>query len=158
PFRPPYICQPGTCPAGYCVDGNCCPPSGNCSRSDIHQAYVLTDPAGQQTATFDLFWGGSLASLKYYGTETIWGNDPGGMVQPSWFTYPLGGGHPGYNPEQAGGNGAGNPGGDPFLGTPTFAVSCPDSNTLLVIGGSTDYFSAEGGFGCAPGTSCNNGY
>jgi hypothetical protein len=34
-----------------------------------HNAYFLTDPAGQQRAVFDLHWGGTLASLQYLGTE-----------------------------------------------------------------------------------------
>jgi hypothetical protein len=74
------------------------------------------------------------------------------MVQTTWFTFPLGSvgsppdyNHPGYNPEQAGGNNYrfSDGSGSAILGTPTFAVSCTDSATLLIIGGTTDYFSAE---------------
>jgi hypothetical protein len=117
PIDPPYI-PPGT----------------------THQAYALADPIGQQTAYFDLAWGGTLASLKYGGTEMIWGGDPGAMVQPAWFYYPSPTGYP-YNPEQAGGN--------PLFGTPTLGAGCIDSNTLLILSGSTDYFFDLSGYAVA---------
>ena len=53
-----------------------------------HNAYFLSDPAGQQTAVFDIQWGGALASLKLSGVEMVWGNATGGMVQPAFHTYP----------------------------------------------------------------------
>jgi len=105
--------------------------------SVTHQAYGLTDPSGQQTALFDLAWGGTLASLKYNGVEMIWGGDPGAMVQPTFFAFPNPTGLP-YNPEQAGGN--------PLDGTPTLGAGCTDSNTLLILSGTTDYFIGQSGY------------
>ncbi len=108
----------------------------------LHNVYALTDPSGQQTALFDLAWGGTLVSLTYNGADMIWGPDPGGAVQPAYFGDPLrvvdSGGVDFYNPEQAGG---------PHLfGTPVFGASCTDSNTVLIIAGATDYFGGRSGY------------
>ncbi len=102
-----------------------------------HQAFGLTDPSGQQTARFDLTWGGSLASLTYNGVEMMWGGDPGAMIQPAWFSYP--GGLPNaYNPGQGGG---------PALNSnPTLGAGCVDANTLLILSASTDYFGGASGY------------
>ena len=70
-------------------------------RGTTHNAYFLTDPAGQQTAVFDIQWGGALASLKLNGVEMVWGNATGGMVQPALHTFPT---SQDYNPTQAGDN------------------------------------------------------
>jgi hypothetical protein len=102
-----------------------------------HQAYGLTDPAGQQTARFDLFWGGTLASLAYNGVEMMWGGDPGAMIQPAWFYYPSAAGFP-YDPEQAGG--------PSLAGTPTLGAGCLDANTLFLLSATTDYFGGAGGY------------
>jgi hypothetical protein len=53
-----------------------------------HNAYFLSDPAGQQTAVFDIVWGGALASLKLSGVQMIWGNANGrhGPTRPSHFS------------------------------------------------------------------------
>jgi len=107
-----------------------------------HNAYALTDPSGQQTALFDLTWGGTLVSLKYNNQEMMWGPNPGGMIQPAYFGDPLhnisGGGAWWYNPEQAGG--------PAFRGTPVFGAVCSDANTLMIIGGATDYFGGMSGY------------
>ena len=47
-----------------------------------HNAYFLTDPAGQQRAVFDLAWGGALTALTYNGASLLWGNATGGTVEP----------------------------------------------------------------------------
>jgi hypothetical protein len=152
------LCYCSTHALAQCSQTTFSPDRTNLGPPVTHQAYSLTDPSLQQTAVFDLYWGGALASLKYNNTETIWGNDPGGMVQPAWFAYPHGAPpHPGYDPEQAGGNDYAE-GGDPSLSSPTFGASCLDSHTLLIIGGTTDYFSAEAGYRDTTYTGPNNGY
>lgn len=55
---------------GQCSATNIYPPPGNTIVSP-HQAIQLSDPAGQQTAKFDMYWGGALASLQYAGTEYL---------------------------------------------------------------------------------------
>lgn len=89
-----------------------------------HNAYSLTDPAGQQTAIFDIQWGGALASLKYNGTEMVWGNATGGMVQPAMHSFPN---SIDYNPTQSGDN--------TTLGSTVSGVKCIDSNHISIISG-----------------------
>jgi len=112
-----------------CVAGTFQPVSQFIPRGTTHNAYSLTDPAGQQVAVFDLQWGGSLASLKYNGTEMVWGNATGGMVQPAMHTFPS---SQDYNPTQAGDN--------TNLGSTVSGVKCIDGNHLYIIsGGLLDY-------------------
>jgi len=100
-----------------------------------HAAYFLTDPAGQQRAFFDLHWGGALASLQYQGTEYLWGNATGGMVQPAPHDII---GSQDYNPTQAGDN--------HNLGSVTSGVRCLGANILyLMSGGILDYSFGQSG-------------
>jgi hypothetical protein len=100
-----------------------------------HAAYFLTDPAGQQRAVFDLHWGGALASLTYLGTESVWGNATGGMVQPAPHDLI---GTEDYNPTQSG---------DVHnLGTVTSGVRCVGANVLYVMSGALlDYNTGQSG-------------
>jgi len=100
-----------------------------------HVAIYLTDPSGQQTATFDLVWGGMLASLKYNGIEHVVGNHTVTMVQPNWFYYPS------ANPYQIAGAGDIN-----LQGAPVPSVYCSASNQLLIITGLVDFAAGSGGY------------
>lgn len=101
-----------------------------------HQGMYLTDPSGQQTAVFDLYWGGALASLKYNNVEQIWGTNPGAMVQPAFFSGPVAGGYY-YNPTQAG---------DIHLNpTPVFGAACNPSYAVI-WSGTTDFSAAVEGY------------
>src|SRR3954451_8975614 len=103
-----------------------------------HNAYFLSDPVGQQTAVFDIQWGGALASLKLSGVEMVWGNATGGMVQPAFHTYPVTSSAD-YNPTQAGDN--------KNVGSTVVGVNCIDSNNLKIItGGVLDYDLGRGGY------------
>ena len=93
-----------------------------------HQALYLTDPAGEQTALFDLEWGGALASLKYNGAEQVWGNHPGGMVQPSWFQ---GSAAFDYNPQLAGSEGAGS--GNLGVQSPLLGATCKRDGFIRIV-------------------------
>ncbi|HEX3555099.1 MAG TPA: hypothetical protein VIA62_17890 [Thermoanaerobaculia bacterium] len=107
-------------------------------RGTTHNAYSLSDPAGQQTAIFDIQWGGALASLKLSGVEMVWGNATGGMVQPALHTFPVTSSQD-YNPTQAGDN--------KNLGSTVVGVNCIDSNDLMIItGGVLDYNLGRGGY------------
>lgn len=99
-----------------------------------HNAYYLTDPAGEQRAVFDLVWGGALASLKQGGAERVWGHATGGMVQPAFHTFPNG---VDYNPTQAGDKSN--------KGSAVMGVRCIDSNTLYIMSGTLDYNRGAGG-------------
>jgi hypothetical protein len=100
-----------------------------------HNAYYLTDPAGQQRAVFDIVWGGALASLKQNGVERVWGNATGGMVQPAFHTFPNG---QDYNPTQAGDQNN--------KGSAVMGVRCIDSNTLYIMSGTLDYNRGMSGY------------
>ncbi len=91
-----------------------------------HNAYFLTDPASEQTAVFDLAWGGAVASLKQSGVEHVWGSATGAMVQPAWHAL-----SPDYNPTQAG-DGSNT-------GSNVIGVRCPDANTLEIFTSMLDY-------------------
>jgi hypothetical protein len=101
-----------------------------------HNAYFLTDPAGEQRAVFDLQWGGALAALTYAGSSLLWGNATGGTVEPVLhFTAANG---QDYEPMLAGE--VGN------LGSPVTGVRCVDSNTLyLMTGGLLDFNDGASG-------------
>src|SRR5579872_3064969 len=64
------LCGAATSMQAQCSVTYVYPPSQNTVVSP-HQALQITDPAGEQVATFDLYWGGALVSLKYNGTEYI---------------------------------------------------------------------------------------
>lgn len=68
-----------------------------------HNALQVTDPSGQQVATFDLYWGGALVSLRYQGREYVDQTNlaNGSAVQLAMHS---GAGSSDYNPNQAGGN------------------------------------------------------
>jgi hypothetical protein len=100
-----------------------------------HNAYFITDPAGEQRAVFDLVWGGALASLKQGGMERIWGNAVGAMVQPAFHSFPNG---QDYNPTLAGSQGN--------IGSAVLGVRCIDSNTLYLMGGTLDFNRGSSGF------------
>lgn len=93
-----------------------------------HNAYYLTDPAGEQRAVFDLLWGGALASLKQNGVERVWGHATGGMVQPAFHSFPNG---LDYNPTLAGDKSN--------KGSAVMGVQCIDANTLFIMSGTLDY-------------------
>jgi hypothetical protein len=99
-----------------------------------HNAYHLTDPAGEQRAVFDLVWGGALASLKQSGVERVWGHATGGMVQPAFHTFPNG---QDYNPTQAGDKNN--------KGSAVMGVRCIDANTLYIMSGTLDYYRGASG-------------
>jgi len=102
--------------------------------NEVHDAFYLTDPTGQQRAVFDLEWGGVLASLTQSGTERLWGHATGGMVQPTFHTLT-----PDYNPTPAGDGASGN------RGTPVLGARCVDANKLLILSGTTDYNAGRSG-------------
>ena len=106
-----------------------------------HQAMRLTDPAGQQTAIFDLEWGGALVSLSYAGVERVWAQATAGAVRPAWYATPISSAYPFYTPEQAGDQGNN--------GTPLFMASCRAGPALVLIGGVTDYTQGASGYGVA---------
>lgn len=104
------------------------------SRQPLHatppqQALYLDDPAGEQRAIFSLEWGGVLASLKYNGTELVWGHAPGGMVQP---TLHNGSACFDYNPTPAGDVSFEHP------GTPVLGAACNPSQ-VTTISGTVDF-------------------
>jgi len=110
-----------------------------------HNAYFLTDPAGQQRAVFDIQWGGALASLKYNGVEMVWGNATGGMVQPAMHTFLN---SQDYNPTQAGDN--------KNLGSTVAGVKCIDGNSIYIItGGVLDYNLGRSGYTAASAVKNN---
>lgn len=113
--------------AGTCGPTTFQPVSPYVPRGTTHNAYALTDPAGEQVAVFDLQWGAALASLKQNGVEHAWGNATGGMVQPAMH----GPGGPEYNPTQAGDN--------TNQGSVVLGVRCLDASTLFLVTSSLDY-------------------
>lgn len=84
-----------------------------------HQAVYLNDPAGQQTAVFDLAWGGALVSLTYGGTQHVSATSTAGAIQPI-----LRAGA--YQPTQAGD--------DQNRGTPMIGVACSPHSLWLTSG------------------------
>jgi hypothetical protein len=107
----------------------------------IHTALVLTDPMGEQTAKFDLAMGGALVSLQYpQGTELLYGDVAGAMVQANWFgglntemiTESMF-----YNPQTGGDNALSPP--TNIRGNPVHGAFCSDANTVSIVSGSTDY-------------------
>jgi hypothetical protein len=100
-----------------------------------HNAYFLTDPAGQQRAVFDLLWGGAMTALSYNGASLLWGNATGGTVEPILHFAQSG---QDYAPTLAGEV--------RNLGSPVTGVRCVDSNTLyLVTGGLLDFNDGASG-------------
>lgn len=107
----------------------------------VHQAMVLTDPLGEQTAKFDLAFGGTLVSLTYQGAELVYGDVTGAQVQPTLF----GGQNPEatkegnyYNPESGGDNALYPPDTD-IRGGATHGAYCSSSTTITMISAATDY-------------------
>jgi hypothetical protein len=112
------------------------PQSPYIPRGTTHNAYSLSDPAGQQTAVFDLQWGGALTALTYAGSSLLWGNATGGTVEPVLHFTAVNGQD--YEPMLAGE--VGN------LGSPVTGVRCVDSNTLyLMTGGLLDFNDGASG-------------
>ncbi len=105
------------------------------SGQGTHRAIYLTDPAGEQTATFDLVWGGMLASLKQNGVEHVVGNHTSNMVQPNWYYFPS------ATPYQPAGAG------DYTLrGSPVPGVFCTSPGQLLIMTGLTDFAAGLSGY------------
>lgn len=130
--------------AGARVASSACSFTSMPSPNGTHPAIALSDPSGQQTAYFDLYWGGVLGSLKQGATERLWGNHPIGMVQPSWTAYPAG--QPPaspYNPLPAG-DVSGH-------GRPPMGAACSDSNTVTIMVGLTDFAAGGNGNPVLPG-------
>jgi hypothetical protein len=101
-----------------------------------HNAYYVTDPTGQQTAVFDLQWGGTLTALTYNGSSLLWGNATGGTVEPVLHLTAVNGQD--YEPMLAGEV--------RNLGSPVTGVRCVDSNTLyLMTGGLLDFNDGASG-------------
>ena len=74
------------------------------------QAVVLRDPAGEQQVLFDMAQGGAIVSLKYKGTEHVWGYNGGGLLQMAFHNGMTHGPWKGdYNPTQAGDGSAMSP-------------------------------------------------
>ncbi len=113
-----------------------------------HQALSLTDPAGEQTATIDLEWGGVLVSLKYLGKEHFWGHDTGATVQPAMHhgaTY-------GYNPQQSGDNGEMTTPYNWNRGAPVYGATCKTADMIVVYSTALDDgYNNRGFYGRAAG-------
>jgi hypothetical protein len=88
-----------------------------------HQTALLVDPSGQQTAMFDLAWGGALVSLRYNNVEYINSTSTLALVQPVLRA-------PSYTPVLAGD--------DANRGSPMIGVAC-SQNELWLTAGMTDY-------------------
>lgn len=88
-----------------------------------HQTAVLVDPSGQQTAMFDLAWGGALVSLRYQNVEYINSSSTLGLVQPILRAT-------NYTPVLAGD--------DANRGSPMLGVAC-SQDELWLTSGMTDY-------------------
>lgn len=122
--------------------------------SPTHQALVLTDPAGEQTAKFDLAFGGTLVSLNYQNTELIYGDVTGAQVQTAWFTGrndEMGFMGQFYNPETGGDNALYPPGGPQDLSHPevrgnlTHGAYCTGANSATILTTMTDYLLGRSG-------------
>jgi len=83
-----------------------------------HQAAILADPAGEQTALFDLTSGGALASLTYGGTQYLFSQTGSDFVQPSLTSGA-------FAPRQAG---------DDDVGSPVLGVQCAPGILWLTTG------------------------
>jgi hypothetical protein len=118
-----------------------------------HNALYVTDSANQQIAIFDMEWGGVLASLRYdpngnvfsngqvnpQAQELVWGHDPGGMLQPAFWT-----GNSSYNPTQAGDSGQS---GDWGRGSPVYGAACKGGSMLLIMTSTLDAFENQASWG-----------
>jgi hypothetical protein len=93
-----------------------------------HQTAVLTDPAGEQTAMFDLAWGGALVSLKYHNVEYISSASTLAGIQPILRAT-------NYTAVLAGD--------DEDRGSPMLGVACSDRE-LWLTAGTTDYSRNQG--------------
>jgi hypothetical protein len=89
-----------------------------------HKVAVLNDPAGQQTALFDLSWGGVLVSLKYSGVEYI--------ASPSTIA--------GSQVRLRSGNYGPTMGGDDMNRGSTVAGAACTTKQLWITSGMTDYY------------------
>jgi hypothetical protein len=118
-----------------CAQAACGSTSFQPAGGTIHNAYFLSDPAGQQRAVFDLQWGGALTALTYSGASLLWGNATGGTVQPILHLAQNG---QDYAPTLAGEM--------RNLGSPVTGVLCVDSNTLYIVtGGLLDFNDGASG-------------
>jgi hypothetical protein len=109
-----------------------------------HAALALSDPIGEQVATFDVVWGGMLTSLTDNTTERIYGSSIWAMAEPSWFYFP---GSVAYLPVGAG---------DQFQnGSNVPLAGCTTSNSLIIMTALTDFLA--GGSGYKPLPAIKNG-
>jgi len=89
------------------------------------QAVVLKDPAGEQTVLFDMAQGGAIVSLKYKGTEHVWGYNGGGLLQMAFHNGMTHGPWRGdYNPTQAG---------DGSAMSPVTGVACQGERAVTIL-------------------------
>lgn len=96
-----------------------------------HQTVIVSDPAGEQLATFDLDWGGALISLIYNGNEYVGQTASlatGGLVQVAMHT---GGECTDFNPTQAGGN--------PAWPSSVLGAACNGAGTINLFSSMLDY-------------------
>jgi hypothetical protein len=119
-----------------------------CQSTEFHMqpnqadlAIVLKDPAGQQTLLFDTTEGGALVSLKYRGTEHIWGYNGGGLLQMAFHNRkddrPWVGD---YNPTQAG---------DGSAMSPVTGIACEGTQAVDIVTMMLD-FNHNNGFYKSP--------
>jgi hypothetical protein len=100
------------------------------------QAVVLVDPAGEQTATFDITQGGALVSLIYGGQEHVWKYNGGGLLQMAFHNHMEGAWEGDYNPTQAG---------DGSASSPVTGVACDHNRSLDTVTTMLD-FNHNNGF------------
>jgi len=99
-----------------------------------HAAIALTDPTGEQTATFDLVWGGMLGSLTYRGAEQLYGSHTAAMVQPNLYAF--------FNGNQYDPWGAGD---YALRGSTVPGVYCTTADKLFILTGMTDFAAGASG-------------
>ncbi len=91
----------------------------------VDQAIVLKDPAGEQTVLFDITEGGAMVSLKYHGTEHIWGYNGGGLLQMAFHhAAKVGNEYGDYNPTEAG---------DGSAMSPVTGVACQGTDSVDIV-------------------------
>jgi hypothetical protein len=104
--------------------------------NQVDQAVVLRDPAGEQSATFDVTQGGALVSLLYEGQEHVWRYNGGGLLQMAFHNHKQGAWAGDYNPTQAG---------DGSANSPVTGISCHGNQSLDLLTSMLD-FNHNNGF------------
>jgi hypothetical protein len=118
----------------FSVSGTCVQTSITPTGQPSHAAIALTDPVGEQTAVFDLVWGGMLASLRYNGTEHLMGGHTIAMVQPNLYSY--------FGPNQYAPFGAGD---YALRGSNVPGVYCTTPDKVFILTGMTDFAAGASG-------------